>query len=57
MIRALFAPQTPAEEERRERERVAKHRPHLALVGAPDKRPDPDMFAWKDPAELWERRS
>lgn len=56
MIRALFTPMTPAEEERLERERIARKKPHLALVGAvKDPRPDPDMFRWWSVAELLER--
>ncbi len=47
----LFAPLLPAEIERRERERIARKAPHLALDGR-DPRPTPDMFVWKDVAEL-----
>jgi hypothetical protein len=44
MIR--FAPRVllPADEERREREKIAKKRPHLALDPMPQ--PHPDHFKW-----------
>lgn len=54
MLARLFTPATPADEERAERERVAKRRPHLALAGQ-DPRPDPQMFAWFSVAEMVER--
>jgi hypothetical protein len=47
---------TPHDEWAAEREKVARKRPEFALVPK-DPRPDPDMFAWRDPAELWERRN
>jgi hypothetical protein len=47
MLGALFAPTTPAEIERRERDRIARKTPHLSLVGK-DRRPDPLMFVWRD---------
>lgn len=52
---SFLAPILPAEIERRERERVAKKRPHLSLVGVRDPRPDPDMFRWWSVAELMEQ--
>lgn len=53
---AFLSPTTPAEELRREREQVAKKRPHLALASRQDDpRPDPDMYVWKDPSKLWGR--
>lgn len=53
----FFAPKLPAEVEREERERIARKRPHIALVvPARDPRPDPDMFRWHSVAELLERR-
>lgn len=53
MIRALFAPQTPAEELRAEQARVAAKKPHLAFSRREeDPRPDPDMWAWHDVAAL-----
>lgn len=55
MIRALFAPQTPYEAEKAEREAVARKKPHVALVSSQDPRPDPDMFRWWSVAELMER--
>ena len=54
-MKGLFAPMTPAEVERLERERVAKKKPALALVTTRDPRPDPEMFRWVSIAELMER--
>jgi hypothetical protein len=51
----LFAPLLPAEIERREREKIARKHPHLALV--PKDRPDPDMFRWVSLDEVMGRRS
>ena len=50
---SLFAPRLPAEIERREREQIAARKPHLSLVGK-DRRPDPNMFVWKDVASLFQ---
>jgi hypothetical protein len=56
MIRALFAPITPAEELARERERIARRKPHLALASTQtDPRPNPDMFRWHAVSDLLER--
>lgn len=48
----LLKPMSPAEEERAERERVFKLKPHLSLVGK-DRRPDPDMFRWVEVASMF----
>lgn len=50
-MRAFFAPRLPAEIERAEREKVARQKPRLSLVGL-DPRPDPSMFAWRSVADL-----
>lgn len=56
MIRALFAPISPADELREERERVARRKPHLALASSQaDPRPDPDMWRWFSVEELMEK--
>lgn len=55
-LRRFFGPVTPSEEWQIERERIAARKPHLSLVRE-DPRPDPDMFAWRSVAELWERQS
>lgn len=56
---SLFAPLLPSEIEAIERAKVARKKPHLALVGSPprpDRAPiDLDMFAWRSVEELWER--
>jgi hypothetical protein len=52
VIRALFAPKTPAEELAEERARIARKRPDLVLI---DRRPDPDMFRWWSVADLIEK--
>jgi hypothetical protein len=54
MLAKLFAPALPAEELAKERAKVAKRLPHLALVGK-DRRPDPTMFAWFSVEEMIER--
>ena len=55
MIRHLFSPLTPADQERIERERIAIKAPHLSLVGK-DPRPDPEMFRWVSVASMFEER-
>lgn len=47
----------PSEVERMERERVAKHKPWLALPSwtpAEPKPAEPDHFVWRDVSELFE---
>jgi len=47
---------TPYEAERAERERIARKHPHLALVDyvPPAPKPaEPEMFVWKDVADLF----
>jgi hypothetical protein len=56
MIKALLSPKTTAEEWAIERDKIAARKPHLSLV-VKDPRPDPDMYVWRDPAELFERKS
>lgn len=51
----FLRPTTPAEDWAHEREQIARKAPHLSVV-AKDPRPDPEMFTWKDPATLWERK-
>lgn len=53
MIRSLFSPRLPAEEERIERERIAARKPHLSLVGK-DPRPVADMYVWKPVSDLFD---
>lgn len=50
MLHRLFAPTTPAEIERRERDQVAARKPHLALVGK-DPKPEPSHFVWRAPGD------
>jgi hypothetical protein len=47
---SLFAPRLPAEIERAERERVARKKPHLALV--PAIKPEPDFYVWHSVSDL-----
>lgn len=54
MLAHLLRPTTPAEQERIERERVVRTKPHLAFV-CKDPGPDPSMFDWHSLEDLIER--
>ena len=54
---SFLRPILPADALRLERERVARKRSHLWVVqkDPAEVEHDPEMFTWRDPAELWER--